>query len=172
MGVSASRRGAPWDGVNDGSCKQRLSIRIVRRAWTVQFARLPRLFTCCIYHRSLARVEIREMASRFGFALPSLTRLLCPQLRTAIALRVVSRSLLSAFSDGVLCTLVLSDRRLVEKSVLDSCGANLGNGGACTGGDVGIVCGAALSSRAVLCKRGGGIETNQAYIAFAVSFTL
>ncbi len=65
------------------------------------------------------------MASRFGFALPSLTRLLCPQLRTAIALRVVSRSLLSAFSDGVLCTLVLSDRRLAEKSVLDSCGAKL-----------------------------------------------
>ena len=65
------------------------------------------------------------MASRFGFALPSLTRFLCPQLRTAIALRVVSRSLLSAFSDGVLCTLVLSDRRLAEKSVLDSCGAKL-----------------------------------------------
>ena len=65
------------------------------------------------------------MASRFGFALPSLTRLLCPQLRTAIALRVVSRSLLSAFSDSVLCTLVLSDRRLAEKSVIDCCGAKL-----------------------------------------------
>ncbi len=65
------------------------------------------------------------MASRFGFALPSLTRLLCPQLRTAIALRVVSRSLLPGFSGGVLCTLVLSDRRLAEKSVIDCCGAKL-----------------------------------------------
>ena len=65
------------------------------------------------------------MAARFGQLVPSLVRLICLNLLTAVALRPVSRSLLPAFSDGVLCPRVLSDRRLAEKSVLDSCGAKL-----------------------------------------------
>ncbi len=65
------------------------------------------------------------MAARFGQLVPSPVRLVCPDLLTAAALRAVSRSLFPAFSDGVLCTLVLSDRRLVTKRVLDSCAAKL-----------------------------------------------
>ena len=65
------------------------------------------------------------MASRIGFALPSLTRQMCPQLRTAIALRAVSRYLQYVITDGVLCTLVLCDRRLVPKRVIDYCSAKL-----------------------------------------------
>ena len=65
------------------------------------------------------------MASRIGLTLPSMARLICPDLLTAVALRVVSRNLLPVFSDDVLCMLILSDRRLAEKSVLDSCGAKL-----------------------------------------------
>ena len=65
------------------------------------------------------------MASRLGLTLPSLARLICPELRSALALRAVSRCLQLAISDGVLCTLVLSDRRLVPKRVLDSCAAKL-----------------------------------------------
>ena len=61
------------------------------------------------------------MASRLGLTLPSLTRLICPELRSALALRAVSRHLQYVITDGILCTLVLSDRRLVPKRVLDSC---------------------------------------------------
>jgi hypothetical protein len=65
------------------------------------------------------------MASRVGVTLPSLVNQMCPELRSALAMRAVSRCLQLAISNGVLCTLVLSDRRLAEKSVLDSCGAKL-----------------------------------------------
>ena len=65
------------------------------------------------------------MASRFGLALPSLARLLCPELRSALALRTVSRTLQLAIREGVLCTLLLCDRRLVPKRVLYSCAAKL-----------------------------------------------
>ena len=65
------------------------------------------------------------MASRLGLTLPSLARLICPELRSALALRAVSRCLQLTISNGVFCTLVLSDRRLVPKRVLDSCAAKL-----------------------------------------------
>ena len=65
------------------------------------------------------------MASRIGFALPSLVSQMCPELRTAIALRAVSRTLQLAISEAVLCTLVLCSRKLVPKRVLYSCSAKL-----------------------------------------------
>ncbi len=63
--------------------------------------------------------------TRFGLALPSLVSQMCPELRSALAMRAVSRCLQLAISNGVLCTLVLSDRRLAERSVIDNCGAKL-----------------------------------------------
>ena len=65
------------------------------------------------------------MASHFGFALPSLARLLCPDLLTAVALRAVSRTLQLAISEGVVCTLVLCGRRLANERLLDKCAAKL-----------------------------------------------
>ena len=65
------------------------------------------------------------MASRIGFALPSLVSQMCPQLRTAIALRAVSRYLQHVITDGVLCTLVLCDRKLANERLLDNCAAKL-----------------------------------------------
>ena len=46
------------------------------------------------------------MAARFGLAVSSLVRILCPDLLTAVALRAASRDLQLASSDGVLCALV------------------------------------------------------------------
>ena len=63
--------------------------------------------------------------ARFGLALPSLARLICPELRSALALRAVSRCLQLAISEAVLCTLVLCNRKLVPKRVLYSCAAKL-----------------------------------------------
>ncbi len=65
------------------------------------------------------------MASRIGFTIPSLVSQMCPELRTAIALRAVSRYLQYVITDGVICTLVLCDRKLVPKRVLDNCAAKL-----------------------------------------------
>ena len=65
------------------------------------------------------------MASRVGVTLPSLVSQMCPELRSALAMRAVSRCLQLAISNGVLCTLVLSDRRLVPKRVLENCAAKL-----------------------------------------------
>ena len=65
------------------------------------------------------------MASRVGVTLPSLVSQMCPELRSAVAMRAVSRCLQLAISNGVLCTLVLSDRRLVPKRVLENCAAKL-----------------------------------------------
>ena len=63
--------------------------------------------------------------TRFGLAVPSLVSQMCPELRTAIALRAVSRYLQYVITDGVICTLVLCDRKLVPKRVLDNCAAKL-----------------------------------------------
>ena len=63
--------------------------------------------------------------ARFGLALPSLVSQMCPELRTAIALRAVSRTLQLAISEAVLCTLVLCSRKLVNERLLDNCAAKL-----------------------------------------------
>ena len=65
------------------------------------------------------------MASRLGLNLPSMARLICPELRSALAMRAVSRTLQYVITDGVLCTLVLCDRRPVPKRVIDYCSAKL-----------------------------------------------
>ncbi len=65
------------------------------------------------------------MASRLGLTLPSMARLICPELRSALAMRAVSRTLQLAISEAVLCTLVLCNRKLVPKRVLYSCAAKL-----------------------------------------------
>ena len=63
--------------------------------------------------------------TRFGLAVPSLVSQMCPELRTAIALRAVSRTLQLAISEAVLCTLVLCSRKLVNERLLDNCAAKL-----------------------------------------------
>ncbi len=63
--------------------------------------------------------------TRFGLALPSLVSQMCPELRTAIALRAVSRTLKLAISEAFLCTLVLCSRKLVNERLLDNCAAKL-----------------------------------------------
>ena len=65
------------------------------------------------------------MASLLGLTLPSMARLICPELRSALAMRAVSRTLQYVITDGVLCTLVLCDRRPVPKRVIDYCSAKL-----------------------------------------------
>ena len=65
------------------------------------------------------------MAARFGQLVPSLVRLICPNLLTAVALRAVSCYLQYVITDGVLCTLVLCDRKLANERLLDNCAAKL-----------------------------------------------
>ena len=65
------------------------------------------------------------MASRLGLTLPSMARLICPELRSALAMRAVSRTLQYVITDGVLCTLVLCDRKLATERLLDNCAAKL-----------------------------------------------
>ena len=65
------------------------------------------------------------MASRLGLTLPSMARLICPELRSALAMRAVSRTLQYVITDGVLCTLVLCDRKLANERLLDNCAAKL-----------------------------------------------
>ncbi len=65
------------------------------------------------------------MASRLGLTLPSMARLICPELRSALAMRAVSRTLQYVITDGVLCTLVLCDRRLATERLLDNCAVKL-----------------------------------------------
>jgi hypothetical protein len=57
-------------------------------------------------------------------ALPSLARVLCPCLGTALALRAASRDLRCAFGKGSLCCLSLASGRLVPTKVIELCISN------------------------------------------------
>ena len=57
-------------------------------------------------------------------ALPSLARVLCPCLETALALRAASRDLRCAFGKGSLCCLSLASGRLVPTKVIELCISN------------------------------------------------
>ena len=63
--------------------------------------------------------------AHFVLTVPSLVRQMCPELRSAIALRAVSRYLQYVITDGVLCTLVLCDRKLANERLLDNCAVKL-----------------------------------------------
>ena len=59
--------------------------------------------------------------TRFASAAASLARVICPELRTAIALRACCCSLRAALGEGALCALALAGRRPAEKNVVASC---------------------------------------------------
>ena len=52
---------------------------------------------------------------------PSLARVMCPCLSTALALRAVSRDVLRAFGRGSLCCLALASGHLLPTKVVDLC---------------------------------------------------
>ena len=55
---------------------------------------------------------------------PSLARVICPCLRTTLALRAGSRDMLCAFGRGCLCCLALASGRLLPTKVVDLCVSN------------------------------------------------
>ncbi len=59
--------------------------------------------------------------ARFASAAASLARVICPELRTAIALRACCCCLRAALGEGALCALALAGRRPAEKKVVASC---------------------------------------------------
>ena len=59
--------------------------------------------------------------ARFASAAASLARVICPELRTAMALRACCCCLRVALGEGALCALALADRRPAKENVVESC---------------------------------------------------
>ncbi len=59
--------------------------------------------------------------ARFASAAASLARVICPELRTAMALRACCCRLRVALGEGALCALALADRRPAKENVVESC---------------------------------------------------
>ncbi len=59
--------------------------------------------------------------ARFASAAASLARVICPELRTAMALRVCSFGWRTALGEGALCALALAGRRPAKENVVESC---------------------------------------------------
>ena len=59
--------------------------------------------------------------ARFASAAASLARVICPELRTAMALRACCCCLRAALGEGALCALALADRRPAKANVVESC---------------------------------------------------
>ena len=74
--------------------------------------------TCMLLAQAISRPSAM---ARFASAAASLARVICPELRTAIALRACCCSLRAALGKGALCALALAGRRPAEKNVVANC---------------------------------------------------
>ncbi len=84
---------------------------------------------CCYYFLPIIYVSVLlaqaisrpSGMARFASAAASLARVICPELRAAIALRTCCCRLRIALGEGALCALALADRRPAKENVVESC---------------------------------------------------